>query len=90
MEPCAMCFGAIAHFRIGRVVSAMDDSLAGVVDMFTDHPYYAARGTEWVRGFRSEDAHELLIEYQLATGQRPHLRSVRRQDRYRLEPDEQS
>jgi tRNA(adenine34) deaminase len=75
MEPCAMCFGAIAHFRIDRVVSAMDDPHAGVVDRLRDFAYYATRGTEWVRGFKAREAQALIDAYVDQTGFRAHLRS---------------
>jgi tRNA(adenine34) deaminase len=73
MEPCAMCFGAIAHFRIDRVVSALDDCHAGAVDLLNDHPYYGNRGTEWVRGFRADEALDLMRRYVRQTGVRMHL-----------------
>jgi tRNA(adenine34) deaminase len=76
MEPCAMCFGAIAHFRIGRVVSALDDGHAGAVDHLVGHAYYGNSGTEWVRGFMAAEARVLLEEYQERVGVRRHLQFV--------------
>ena len=73
MEPCAMCFGAIAHFRIGRVVSGLEDSHAGAIDLLGEHHYYGNRGTQWVRGFMADEAGELMKEYQDRIGLRTHL-----------------
>lgn len=85
MEPCAMCLGAIAHFRIGRVVCGLDDGHAGVVDELGSHPYYGGRGTEWVRAFMADESRELIEEYRRTTGLRRHLRPVPQGDGYRVE-----
>lgn len=85
MEPCAMCFGAIAHFRIGRVVSGLDDSHAGAVDHLRAHPFYGDRGTEWIRGFMADEARLLLEEYHERSGLRRQLVPVRDANGYRIE-----
>ena len=36
LEPCAMCFGAMAHARVGRIVYGAFDSKTGVCGSFTD------------------------------------------------------
>jgi len=76
MEPCAMCAGAIAHFRIDRVVYALADSVAGAIDQLADHRYYGNRGTEWVGGCMSEEAHELFSGFLKQYGTRSHVECV--------------
>jgi len=36
LEPCAMCFGAIIHARVGRIVYGAYDFKTGVCGSFTD------------------------------------------------------
>lgn len=73
MEPCLMCAGAIAHFRIDRVVYALTDPHAGVRDMLVGHRYYDGRGTSYDGGIGDFEAWQLLEQYAAQVNERAHI-----------------
>lgn len=70
--------GFIRRFtpEIGRVVCGLGDGYAGMIDQLSAHPYYSKCGTEWVRGFKADEAAQLIEEYHAQFGRRRHLTTV--------------
>jgi tRNA(adenine34) deaminase len=65
LEPCAMCFGAIQGFRIGRIVYGAKDHRMGALGSWTDlssleHPFHAVQVTG---GVLQEEASTLLRRF---------------------------
>ena len=65
LEPCAMCFGAMQGFRIGRIVYGAKDHRMGALGSWTDlssleHPFHAVQVTG---GVLQEEASTLLRRF---------------------------
>jgi tRNA(adenine34) deaminase len=44
MEPCPLCFGAVAMLKVGTVRYAARDRIAGAVSLSEVHPFIQSRG----------------------------------------------
>lgn len=76
LEPCAMCFGAILHFRFARLVFAASDSWAGISDKSALPSYYKGRKIEIRKGVREQESSRLIRKYVEQTNCRRHLLQV--------------
>lgn len=77
LEPCFMCFGAMAHFRFKRLVVAARDELAGALGQISGLPYYGnGRIEEIVTGVYADESKTLIKAYTEATGFRTQLLSA--------------
>ena len=65
LEPCVMCFGAIIHARLARVVYAASDPKAGVIESHLQLPGLAPGNHRlaWEGGVLAEEATTLLKEF---------------------------
>ncbi len=65
LEPCVMCFGAIIHARLARVVYAAADPKAGVVESHLQLPSVAPSNhrLEWQGGGLADEASRLLKDF---------------------------
>lgn len=61
LEPCAMCLGAMIHYRVGRVVYGERDLLLGTCGSAMD--LTAGRTIEVVGGVGREPCRRLLLEF---------------------------
>jgi len=73
LEPCLMCYGALANHRIKRLVYSVSDLHAGYSRAAQLPAYYAARKFEVVTGVLKEEVLGLLKSYVAKTGHRAHL-----------------
>jgi tRNA(adenine34) deaminase len=73
LEPCAMCFGAMIHARIARLVFAARDPKSGVVGGAIDlsQAGYLNHQFELTSGVCADEAAELLRAFFLARRGRP-------------------
>ncbi len=65
LEPCVMCFGAILHARLARVVYGAADPKAGVIESHLRLPELAPSNhrLQWEGGVLAEEASLLLKEF---------------------------
>jgi len=65
LEPCVMCFGAILHARLARVVYGAADPKAGVIESHLRLPESAPSNhrLQWEGGVLAEEASLLLKEF---------------------------
>lgn len=63
LEPCFMCFGAIVHNRINRLVYACPDSIAGVTNMDPPTNWYNERWPIIDQGPLKEESYKLMIDF---------------------------
>ncbi|MEY2341372.1 tRNA adenosine(34) deaminase TadA [Acidithiobacillus sp. IBUN Pt1247-S3] len=65
LEPCVMCFGAIVHARLARVVYAASDPKGGVIESHLQLPNLAPSNhrLEWEGGVLADEASSLLKEF---------------------------
>lgn len=72
LEPCFMCFGAMAHYRFKRLVCALPDPHAGALAHRGLSPYHATRVPEVTIGLLKHEAFAMFDKYSRATGRENH------------------
>jgi tRNA(adenine34) deaminase len=72
LEPCAMCTGAIVHYRIGRVVFGETDVMLGACGGAMDTARHA--GLSVTGGVLREECRRLLLEFFERENGRPSAR----------------
>lgn len=73
MEPCLMCFGALANYRFKRITFSVSDRFAGVGATQGLPAYYQNRKIEIIPGLLKQETMELMQKYVKQSGRREHL-----------------
>ncbi len=65
LEPCLMCFGTMIHNRVGRIIYACPDPLAGASSVSPPTSWYERRWPQIVNNIGRDESYQLLAEYML-------------------------
>lgn len=73
LEPCFMCFGAIAFFSFRKLVIGQSDNMVGALVAAQNTQYYRTRSPFVQTGLLEKESQRLLAEYVDRTGRAKHL-----------------
>jgi tRNA(adenine34) deaminase len=61
LEPCAMCTGAMIHYKVGRVVFGEFDIIAGACG--TKYHFHKDAGLDVMGGIYRKESRQVLLDY---------------------------